>query len=153
MMPTDKVGVALLSDSEIPACFQLISKSFGHDSPFVDAWYPNHDTPSGQAQGSKRLVALKQKSKNSTYLKATITRQASQGYVQEEQGEEQIIGFAIWTLTKDPPPTELEKLEGNVEEVWPDKDDREYTIRLWRDLVIPRTRAIRESNGKGAYGE
>ncbi|KAF2176940.1 hypothetical protein K469DRAFT_721203 [Zopfia rhizophila CBS 207.26] len=142
MRPADKVGVALLSDEEIPTCFQVLSKSFGHDAPFVDMYFPDHDTSSGQAQGSKRLTVWKQTAKNSTFLKAVT--QAGQG------DQEHIIGVAIWTYMKEPPPAELDKVE-NVEEVWPDEDDLEFMTRLWRDYVIPRTQAIKDSYGKGIY--
>ena len=140
---TDGVRVSPVSDEDIPACFQVLSKSFGHDAPFVDVLFPNHDTPSGQAKGSKRLREWKQTSKDSTFLKTVV--QASPGKWT------QITGFAIWTLMKKPPPEELDKAE-DVEEVWPDEDDRQFATRLWRDYVKPRSQAIRESDGRGVYG-
>ncbi|KAI1778783.1 hypothetical protein F4818DRAFT_402461 [Hypoxylon cercidicola] len=141
-MSSNRVDVALLSDEDIPTCFQVLSKSFGHDAPFVDIYFPGHDTPSGQAQGVKRLTAWKQTSKDSTFLKA-VTR-PGQGH------EEHIIGLAIWTYMKEAPPAELDKVE-DVEEVWPDEKDREFMSRLWKDYVIPRTRVINESHNKGVY--
>lgn len=143
MSSTNRIGIALLSDEEIPACAEILSKSFGHDAPFVDIYFPDHDTPSGQALVSRRLTAWKQSSPESTFLKA-VTKSG--------QGQELIAGFGIWTLMKEPPPAELEKVE-NVEEVWPDKDDREFMTRLWSKYVIPRSRVIEESAGKGVYGE
>ena len=107
-------------------------------------YFPHHDTPAGQIQGSKRLATWRQTSKNSTFLKAAI--QAGQG------DQEQIIGLAVWTYMTEPPPAELKKVE-NVEEVWPDKDDREYMTRLWRDYVVPRTQAIKDSGDRGIYGK
>ncbi|KAF2470485.1 uncharacterized protein BDR25DRAFT_225746 [Lindgomyces ingoldianus] len=138
----DKVSIALLSDEDIPACFHVLSKSFGHDAPFVDIYFPDHDTSSGQEQGSKRLMVWKQTSENSIFLKAVT--QTSQG------DQEHIIGLAIWTYMKEAPPAELDKVE-NVEEVWPNEDDRKFMVRLWRDYVIPRTQAIKDSDGKGVY--
>ncbi|KAI0387572.1 hypothetical protein F5Y04DRAFT_7608 [Hypomontagnella monticulosa] len=142
MASQSKIDVALLSDEDIPACFQVLSKSFGHNAPFVDIYFPNHDTPSGQAQGTKRLTAWRQSSDDSKFLKAVIRSNGGE--------QEQSIGLAIWTYMKEHPPAELEKAE-NVEEVWPDKDDREYMTRLWREYVIPRTQTINESEGKGVY--
>ncbi|KAI1760110.1 hypothetical protein GGR53DRAFT_510950 [Hypoxylon sp. FL1150] len=146
MAPTGKVSIAVLSDEDIPTCFHVMSQSFDHDKPFVDAYFPNHDTPSGQAQGSKRLTTWKNNFEESTFLKAVISPQAP-----DEQGEvpERIIGLGIWTLMKTPPPAELEKAE-NIE-AWPDEDDREFMARLWKDYVVPRSQAIEDSNGKGAY--
>lgn len=141
-MPSEKVEAALVSDEDIPASFEILSKSFGHDAPFVDIYFPDHDTPSGQAQGVKRLTAWKQTSPNSKFLKA-VTR-AGQG------DQERIIGFAIWTHMTEAPSPELEKVE-DVEEVWPNKEDREFMARLWRDYIVPRTRAINESHNKGVY--
>lgn len=62
------------------------------------------------------------------------------------------MGLAIWTVMKEAPPAELSMVE-NVEEVWPDQSDREFMTRLWRDYVVPRTRAINDSGGKGVYGK
>jgi GNAT superfamily N-acetyltransferase len=138
-----KVDISLLSDEEIPTCFQVLSESFGHDAPFVDMYFPHHDTPLGAAQGSKRLLEWKQQSKIPTFLKAAA--QAS------DQHQEKMVGFAVWTHMKDAPPAELDRVE-DVEETLPDKDDREYMTRLWRDYVVPRTQSIRESGGKGVYG-
>lgn len=141
----DKVEVSLVSDEDIPTCFEVLSKSFGHDAPFVDIYFPGHDTPHGRAQGTKRLLAWKQTDTNSTFLKA-VTR-AGQG-----QQEGQIIGLAIWTHMKEGPPSELAKVE-DVDEVWPDPDDREFMTRLWRDYVVPRTQAVNASDSKGVYSE
>ncbi|OTA55138.1 hypothetical protein K449DRAFT_425982 [Hypoxylon sp. EC38] len=142
MPAAGKVDVALLSDEEIPICFQILSKSFGHDAPFVDIYFPGHDTPSGQVQGSRRLMEWKQTSKNSTFLKAVIP--AGPG------NQERVIGFAIWTYMKEAPPADLDKVE-DVKEVWPDEDDREFMTRLWGDYVVPRTQVINGSSGKGVY--
>ncbi|KAF2463969.1 uncharacterized protein BDR25DRAFT_319567 [Lindgomyces ingoldianus] len=70
MSSTDKIGIALVSDEVIPVCAELLSKNFGHDAPFVDIYFPDHDTPSGQASLSKRLTSWKPSSPQSTFLKA-----------------------------------------------------------------------------------
>ncbi|KAI0886506.1 uncharacterized protein GGS22DRAFT_114338 [Annulohypoxylon maeteangense] len=141
-MAPDKVDVVLLSDEEIPTCFEILSKSFSNGAPFVDIYFPHHDTPSGQAQGSKRLLEWKKSSSDSTFLKAVARGNHGE--------QEHIIGLAVWTYMKEAPHAELDKDE-NVVEVWPDEDDREYMTRLWRDYVIPRTQAIAASDGKGVY--
>ncbi|KAI0101147.1 hypothetical protein F4814DRAFT_106430 [Daldinia grandis] len=137
-----KIDISPLYSEEIPTAFQVLSKSFGHDAPFVDIYFPNHDTPSGQAQGSKRLAAWKQTSEASTFLKTTT---------RGDQGDQElIVGFAVWTLMKEAPPADLAE-EEDVEEIWPDEGDREFMTRLWSDYVIPRSEAIEESGGKGVY--
>ncbi|PVH96437.1 hypothetical protein DM02DRAFT_535230 [Periconia macrospinosa] len=137
-----EIFVSPLADNDIPASFRVLSKSFGHDAPFVDIYFPAHDTPAGQAQGSKRLQAWKQSAPNSTFLKA-VTKTGSQ--------QERLIGIAIWTHMEQAPPAELDQTE-NVVGVWPDERDREFMTRLWREYVVPRSQAINESQGKGVYG-
>ncbi|KAI0860835.1 hypothetical protein F4860DRAFT_477876 [Xylaria cubensis] len=140
MSISKQVNVVLLGDEDIPECFKILSQSFGHDAPFVDAYFPNHDTLSGQIQGSNRLLTWKHTSDESTFLKA----------VTSINGSERIIGLAIWTYMKDIPPQKLEDAEV-VEEIWPDINDRKFVSGLWEDYVKPRTRTIKESNGRGVY--
>ncbi|KAI1736980.1 hypothetical protein F4680DRAFT_429805 [Xylaria scruposa] len=135
--------VALVGDEDIPKCFQILSESFGHDAPFVDIYFPNHDTLIGQVQGSKRLATWRNTSKNSTFLKAVIRINEK-----NKVDEDSIIGFAIWTHMKDPPPVDIEKAE-NVEEVWPNEQDRKFMAQLWKDYVKPRTQAVKDSGEKG----
>ena len=144
MTAAEEVEVSLISDEEITTCFQVISESFGHDAPFVDIYFPGHDTPLGRADGARRLTTWKQTDKNSTFLKAT-TRVG-------QRAQERIIGIAVWTYMKEAPPSELAKVE-DVENVWPVADDREFMTRLWKEYVIPRSEAIEGSSGKGVYGE
>lgn len=142
MAPTAKVSISPLSDQDIPTAFQVLSKSFGHDAPFINIYFPNHDTPLGQEKGSKRLAAWKHSSEDSTFLKA-VTRDGDR---------ELIIGLAVWTLMKEAAPQELDQVE-DVEEVWPDEGDREFMTRLWREYVVPRNQAVKDSNGIGVYGK
>jgi hypothetical protein len=142
--PKDEVTIALLTDKDITTSFQVLSTSFGHDAPFVDIYFPAHDTPAGREQGSKRMQAWKDSSPSSTFLKAVIN--TGQG------NQERIIGLAIWTHMKEAPPAELDQAE-DVVEIWPDVEDREFMTQLWRDYVVPRTRTIEESQGKGVYGK
>ncbi|KAF2969441.1 hypothetical protein GQX73_g4104 [Xylaria multiplex] len=144
MSTSKEVDVALLDDIDIPTCFKILSESFGHNAPFVNIYFPNHDTPSGQLQGSNRLTAWKHTSQNSVFLKAITPPDVN------VTTTENIIGLAIWTHMKDIPPQQLEDAE-NVEEVWPDVNDRRFMAALWGDYVKPRTHAVRESRGKGAY--
>ncbi|KAJ2977212.1 hypothetical protein NUW58_g7880 [Xylaria curta] len=141
-----KVNVTLMDDEDVPTCFKILSDSFGHDAPFVEIYFPNHDTPAGQAQGSNRLAAWKHSSPHSKFLKAVTSI--------EEDGvsKERIVGFAIWTHMKDIPPQKIEDVE-NVDEVWPDPDDRRFMAALWGEYVKPRTQAVEDAGGKGVYGK
>jgi hypothetical protein len=145
-MTKPKVTVALLSDEDIPECFQILSKSFGHDAPFVDIYYPKHETPSGQEKGSRRLAAWKKSAKNCTFLKAVV-----QVGEEEEEAKERIAGWAVWTFSNEAPPAEIAKL-GGANEIWPDREDLLFMANLWREYMKPRTAAIQSTEGKGAFG-
>lgn len=137
------ISIVSVADDDIPKCMQIMSKSFGHDAPFVDAWFVDHDTVVGQAKGIPRLAAWKKNDHNATFLKAMMT---------DSSGKKQIMGWAVWTYMTEPPPQELDLTE-DVTAVWPNEDDREFMARLWRDYVVPRSRTIEATNGKGVYGQ
>ncbi|KAI0466535.1 hypothetical protein F4859DRAFT_497111 [Xylaria cf. heliscus] len=140
----NEIDVSLLTDEDIPTCFKILSESFAHGAPFVDAYFPNHDTLSGQVQGSNRLIEWKHASEEAMFLKAVTSINGDLGK------RERIIGLAVWTHMKDIPPQKLEDAE-NVEEIWPDKTDRKFMAGLWEDYVKPRTQAVKDSGGKGVY--
>lgn len=136
--------VTLLTEDDMQSSFAVLSRSFGHDAPFIDIYFPAHDTSLGQEQGSRRLSAWKASSNvNSTFLKATLRP--------KHADEEILIGIAVWTLMNEPPPADLASVE-DVTDVWPDEQDREFMTRLWKDYVVPRTIAIENSGDKGVYG-
>lgn len=122
----------------------MMSSSFGYNAPFVNAYFPAHDTPKGQAQGAERLLAWKHSSPESQFLKAVCTR----------DGAEVIIGLGIWTHMTEPPPQTLEEAEGEegVKKYWPGDDDRDFMKALWTEYVKPRTKAVLNAKGKGVYG-
>lgn len=137
------VSIGLCSDEDLPACFSAMAKGFDHDAPFFDIYYPGHDTPVGQSRGSERLLAWKKAAPESTFLKA-ILRSAP-------EDPDKVIGFAVWTLMKEPPSPDLDELE-DINNVWPDASDAEYMRRLWRKYVIPRSNVVASSKGAGIYG-
>lgn len=146
MSLTNHADVALVGTEDMATCFEVVSKSFGHDAPFMDIYFPNHDTPSGQLQGSNRLTAWRRSTENSVFLKAVTSIEG------DPANKQRIMGFAIWTHMKDIPPQKLENAE-NVEEIWPDVNDRKFMAAMWEEYVKPRTQAVRDSHGKGVYGE
>ncbi|KAF2726664.1 hypothetical protein EJ04DRAFT_530078 [Polyplosphaeria fusca] len=137
------ISISQLSDDEMPTAFTVVSKSFGHDAPFIDNFFPLHDTPSGQMQGTKRLASWKNSSPSSTFLKAELSAGNEAG------GGGTIVGIAVWTLMDEAPPTELSQVADTetLDGVWPDGSDREFMARLWKKYVVPRTQAIAESGG------
>lgn len=143
-MPTSSIAVSKLSDEDIPLCFVLISNSFAHDAPFVDNYFPGHDTPEGRILGTKRLLAWKNGSEaeGAAWIKAT----------KEVDGVQRIIGLAAWSHMREAPPDDLERVEGDLSVAWPDEGDREYMKQLWFWYVKPRSKHVVESQGKGVYG-
>ncbi|KAF1980525.1 hypothetical protein BU23DRAFT_10885 [Bimuria novae-zelandiae CBS 107.79] len=105
MPQSENIQIAAIEDPDVSETFQLIPKSFGQDAPFMNAYYLNHETPEGLAQGAKRFLAWKQSSAQSTFLKAVSTL----------DGGEKIIGMAIWTYMNKQPPQNLEEAEGKDE--------------------------------------
>ncbi|KAI1750347.1 hypothetical protein F4782DRAFT_254063 [Xylaria castorea] len=144
MSTSNQLDVTLLGDEDIPTCFKILSESFGHDAPFVDAYFPNHDTLRGQVQGSNRLTTWKRTSDDSVFLKAVTSIDG------DLAKSERIVGLAVWTHMKDIPPQKLEDAE-IVEEIWPDMNDRKFMANLWENYVKPRTRAVKDSDGRGVY--
>lgn len=134
-------------DEDVPVVFDLISKSFGHDSAFLDLWYPQHDTPAGAKAGSKRFLAWKQKATatgKTVFLKAV----RSDG----DRSEEQIAGMAVWTHAKEVPSLNIDDLE-DVKAVWPDEEDAELMRRMWPALIAARVDAMRKMGDTGVHGE
>ncbi|KAI1348038.1 hypothetical protein F5Y01DRAFT_293340 [Xylaria sp. FL0043] len=116
MSTSKEIHITPVEDEDIPTCFRILSESFGHDAPFVDIYFPKHDTPAGQVQGSSRLIAWKNASQDSMFLKAV------QSVGDDIAIRDQIVGLAVWTHMKDIPPQKLEDAE-EVEEVWPNIND------------------------------
>lgn len=139
--PTTKTPISIhpAGDADIPALFSVMSRSFGPDAPFVNIYFPRHDS-TGADQGTARLRKWKTSSPESHFLKAV------------HEGE--AVGLAVWTLMREVPPSEIADVE-DVAGVWPDEGDAEFMARLWRAYVGPRSGAVRaaERRGEGVWGE
>lgn len=144
MDKSDQISIGLCSDEDIPEFVATMSRGFGHDAPFLNAYFPDHDTEHGHIKGCERMLAWKNAGSASTFIKAVLKNGT------EEQHK--IIGIAVWTHMKEAPSADLEKLE-NVRSVWPQADDAEYMKRLWRKYVVPRTHSVENSKGAGVYGK
>lgn len=138
MATTPHIKIAKCTDDDIPECFAVMSHGFGHDAPFLDAYFPDHDTPEGSKTGTARLLAWKQGEPESTFLKATLG--------------DKIIGIAVWSYIKEAPSADLTQYE-NVQAVWPNEDDLEHMMQMWSSYVISRANAIKEGGSSGIYGK
>jgi len=142
-----------VTDGDIPTCFEIFSQSFRHDAPFIDILYPDHDTPAGRALGTSRFLEWKHHVPDTTtFLKAVIKPNPTSDGGQQAGGEI-IVGMAVWGYLKDPPSADFRAREPNAAQIWTDEKDLEYTSQIWSYFIAPRSRLIRESGGKGVYGE
>ena len=118
------------TDDDMDRVFAIISAAFGHEHPYIDACFPDHDQENGRKVGGERMLAMKQSDPNTTFIKVVDT-----------QGK--IIAIAKWNVYDGTVPEESE-LEGDY---WQGQDDKEYAQHLFREYLVPRRRAIRESGG------
>lgn len=133
-----------VKSTEIPQCFSVISTAFGHHTPFIEVYYPNHGTPAGDAQASSRLQKWFD-SDTSTFLTAELPGGPNGG----------IVAIGIWTLAREEQPWQIEKIE-NVEEVWaPVGGEKEirFMSQIWKAIVAPRNSVIRTAGEKGVWGQ
>ncbi|KAL9102560.1 MAG: hypothetical protein Q9163_002310 [Psora crenata] len=120
------------TDNDMPRAFAILSSAFGHEHPYIEACFPEHDQPEGRKVGGERMLAIKHADPNTTLLKVTDT----------ESGE--MMAFAKWNIYDSVVPEEVE-LEGDF---WPGQDEKEYAQHLFRQYLVPRRKAIRESGGR-----
>jgi len=123
--------VDVCQDSDMARTFAILSSAFGHEHPYIDAAFPEHDTPEGRERGGARMLAIKQSDPSTTFLKVTDTDTGL------------VIAQAKWNIYKNTIPAESD-LDGPF---WDTSDEKEYAQHLCREYLIPRRKAIRESAG------
>ena len=137
------------TSEDIPACAEITSLAFGHSAPFVDIFFPEHDTPTGSDQLISRLRSWLESDPHASFLKAEVEKE-----MMNEDGSRatEIAGFAVWThmlASRNPPPTELAEVE-DIDAVWGTKaathQDAEaeklFVKQIWTSYVEPRRSAI-----------
>ena len=123
------ISIEECDDSGMSRVFEVMSEAFKHDQPFFDALYPNHDTPEGRIQCTKRLLEQKQKEPNPRFIKAVDTE------------TNEIIGQATW-LILDKLPLDEQQLEGDL---WNTEDDKLYAQHLFKQFLTPRSRVVEDA--------
>ncbi|KAI9647014.1 hypothetical protein NHQ30_005016 [Ciborinia camelliae] len=119
------------SDADMARTFEIISTAFGHEHPYNDAAFPMHDTPAGRALGASRMLEIKKTDPCTTFLKV----------IDNSSGV--MVAQAKWNIYKNTIPPELD-LDGDF---WDTSEDKEYAQLLYREYLIPRRKAIKESGG------
>lgn len=81
--------------------FVNVSSSIGHEHPYIDACYLDHDTELGRKRGSERMIAIKNSDPNTIFVKV----------VNALTGE--IIALGKWNVYKGTLPEEadLDRME------------------------------------------
>lgn len=119
------------SDADIERVFEIISDTFRHTQPVVDALFPKHDTPDGRITGRDRLLEQKHNDPSVRFIKVT------------DSDTGQMVGQAnwlVWQNTASP-----ESLNGDF---WESEDEKEFARQLWDQYIVPRSRAIEAADGK-----
>ena len=141
--PSQAFTITSCTHTDLASCFGIISAAFQHRAPIVDVLFPNHDTLQGTEHGITRLKSWQDSDPNAHFIRVT----SSNGNT---------VGFAVWTFMSEPPPADLAKVE-DMDAIWgklPNGEtEKEFAKQLWKWYVIPRSDAVKASEGKGVYGE
>ena len=119
------------ADADMDRAFAIISSAFGHEHPYIDACFPDHDEEVGRKRGGERMLAAKKSDPNTTFIKVTDAETGT------------MIAVAKWNVYDRTVPEEVE-LEGDF---WRGEEDKEYAQYLFREFLIPRRKAIKDSGG------
>lgn len=74
------------TEADMPRAFEIISLAFGHIHAYVEAVWPEHNTPSGRAAGAERLLGAKQTQPWAHICKVT------------DIDTDEIVGFTKWDI-------------------------------------------------------
>lgn len=121
------------TDADMDRAFAIVSSAFGHDHPYIDAVFPDHGTEHGRKRGGERMLAIKNSDPNTTFIKVV------------DMLSGKMIALAKWNVYKDGTVPEEGELEGEFRE---GREEKEYARYLFREFLVPRRRAIRESGGR-----
>ena len=122
--------VELCDDADIERVFQIVSDTFKHQEPYIDAVYPKHDTPSGRTQGTERMLEQKKSDPTVRFIKAVDTLTGK------------IIGQANWLCLEDK--TVKGELDGDF---WDDEDSKEFAQLMYAQFSICRRKAVAAAPG------
>lgn len=145
MPSSSSFGLRLATSEDIPGIAKAMSRAFKHDAPFVDVFYPDHDTPEGQAAAARNIGAYWQGYKSNADLIVAIPEHSG--------GSDEIMGFALWTYMSSSmnlSPAELDSTPFAKSE-----SDATFARQLWRSYIVPRRTAVLEAseirNGDGIW--
>lgn len=124
--------LAPCTNTDMDRAFAIISDSFGHEHPYIEYVFPDHDTPVGRKVGAERIRAIKNSDLSTTYLKVTNT----------DTGV--IVAVAKWNIYDGVIPEEVQ-LDGDY---WETETKKELAREIFAGYLRPRQEAIREAGGR-----
>lgn len=120
------------NDTDMDRTFEVISSAFGHEHPYIESVFPLHATPQGRKIGGQRMLAYKKADPNTTFLKVV------------DISTDEVVAVAKWNIYDGSIPDEYE-LDGNF---WESKNEKEYAQHMFREYLVPRRKAIKDSGGR-----
>ena len=123
--------LAICSDEDMNRAFAIISDSFGHEHPYFDYVFPDHDTPEGRKIGAERSLATKNGDPNTTYVKVTDIKTNI------------MIAVAKWNIYDGVIPEEV-PLSGDY---WRSEEEERLAQEIFAGFLKPRRKAIQEAGG------
>ncbi|MCJ1289374.1 hypothetical protein MMC34_000906 [Xylographa carneopallida] len=124
--------VHLLFPTDLPTCTRILSRAFVHTSPIIDALFPHHDTPAGQAEAVTSFTKSLSTNPTAHFLKA----------VDDNTGA--ILGWGEW-LVMDQGLYVEEKADDSK---WESEAEREWAGVLWAPLGAVRAQAAERAGGR-----
>lgn len=132
MASLNDIHLRLGTTGDVPNITKVMSRAFGHDAPFVDVFFPDHDTPAGQAAAIQNFKAYWQTYTSGSDLVAAV--------IKHQDGSEEIVGFALWTFMS--PSMNLSPPELESAAFAKSEEDALFAKQLWRSYVVPRRSAV-----------
>ncbi|KAL5114925.1 hypothetical protein ACEQ8H_007172 [Pleosporales sp. CAS-2024a] len=120
-----------VSDSDLPHLIPPLFQAMGPSYEFMNAMWPDNQTPSGQAKIAARMLAIKRAAPHTHWTQAVDTTTNAP------------VGFAMWTAIDADKPAE--KDVDAPADTWKDEAEKKYAVLLHRSLLECRRRAIREN--------
>lgn len=119
-------------NADMSRVFELVSLSFGHQHPYIEAVFPEHDTPAGRKSGAERLLSAKLNDPVASFHKVVDTATGD------------IIATARWNIYDNMVPEEVMTLPAAY---FQDIEAKEYAEYMFTEYLKPRRNAIRQSGG------
>lgn len=120
------------NDTDMDRTFEIISSAFGHEHPNIESIFPLQAAPQGRRFGGQRMLASKKADPNATFLKVVDTSTC------------EMVAQAKWNIYDGSIPDEVE-LDGDF---WESKNEKEYAQHMFREYLVPRRKAIKDSGGR-----